>query len=78
MNKHEIKQAMAVEAKQLGFELVYADLRSGCFYVKSGAVVRMGRVWRNIARLDIAAQVNAICQYGDRLDTMSGSVYFVK
>ena len=67
---------MATEARNLGFELVYTDLRSGCFHVKSGAVVRMGHVWRRIDRAGIASQMNSVCQYGDRLDTLRGSVYF--
>ena len=76
MTKQDIKQAMQNEAQLLGFELVYADLRSGCFHVKSGAVVRMGHVWRRIDRAGIASQVNSVCQHGDRLDTLRGSVYF--
>lgn len=72
---HLIKQIMQMEAQNLGFELVYSDLRSGCFHIKQGSTVRMGFIWRNIKQDDIAAQMKSISQYGDRLDTLRGSIY---
>lgn len=76
MTTHPIKQAMQAAAKNLGFELIYSDLRTGCFHIKQGATVRAGYVWRNIKPADIAAQISITSQYGNRLDTMRGSAYF--
>jgi hypothetical protein len=72
---HQTKQFMQIEAQNLGFELVYSDLRTGCFHIKQGSTVRMGFVWRNIKQDDIAAQMKSTSQYGDRLDTLRGSIY---
>jgi hypothetical protein len=35
----------------------------------------MGFVWRKIKQEDIAAQMKSTSQYGDRLDTLRGSIY---
>lgn len=72
---HQTKQIMQTEAQNLGFELVHSDLRTGCFHIKQGDAVRMGFVWRNIKQDDIAAQIKSTSQYGDRLDTLRGSIY---
>ena len=76
MTAQETKQAMQTEAERLGFQLVYSNLRTGCFHLKHGTTVRMGFVWRRIDPAGIASQVKAVSQYGDRLDTMRDSVYF--
>ena len=67
MNTQMTKQAMATAAHNLGFELVHADLRSGCFHVKRGNEIRMGHVWRRITLADIATHVKLICNYGDKV-----------
>jgi hypothetical protein len=76
MTAHETKQTMQAAAERLGFALVYSDLRTGCFHIKQGTIVRRGWVWRNIKPNDIAAQVSSTSQHGDRLDTIRGSAYF--
>lgn len=76
MNTHPTKQAMQAAAHSLGFELVYSDLRTGCFHIKQGTTVRAGYVWRNIKPADVAAQISSASRYGDRLDTLHGSAYF--
>jgi hypothetical protein len=64
MTKQEIKQTLSEQAAIHGFALVYSDLRSGCFHVKNGAIVKMGHVWRNITPPDLAAHVRSVCVYG--------------
>ncbi len=76
MTTHPTKQAMQAAAERLGFQLVYSDLRTGCFHIKQGTTVRAGYVWRNIKPDDIAAQISSTSQYGNRLDNMRGSAYF--
>ena len=78
MTKQDTKQAMQSAAKALGFELVYTDLRSGCFHIQKGNIVRMGFVWRNINTDAITDQIKTVSQYGQRLDTMQGSQYSIK
>lgn len=77
MTKQDTKQAMQSAAKSLGFELVYTDLRSGCFHIKKDNTVRMGFVWRNITKDAITDQIKTVSQYGHRLDTMQGSKYSI-
>ena len=76
MTAHETKQTMQAAAERLGFQLVYSNLRTGCFHLKQGTTVRMGFVWKRIDPAGIASQVKTVSQYGDRLDTMRDSVYF--
>ncbi len=76
MTAQETKKAIQAAAQRLGFKMVYLDLRTGCFHIKQGVTVRMGFVWRRIDTVGIALQVKTVSQYGDRLDTMRGSVYF--
>ena len=78
MTAHETKQTMQTEAERLGFQLVYSNLRTGCFHIKQGTTVRRGYVWRRITPTDIADQIKTVSQYGDRLDTMRGSAYFTR
>ncbi len=78
MTKQDTKQLMQTEANAIGFEVVYSDLRTGCFHVKQGTVVRKGYIWRNISASDIPAQIKSVAKYGDRLDTMKTSIYFNK
>jgi hypothetical protein len=75
MTKQEIKNTLANAANQLGFELVYSDLRTGCFHIKQGSIVRRAYVWRNISVKDIIGQMKTAIEYGDRLDTMPNSKY---
>ena len=77
MNKQDTKKAMQSAAKAFGFELVYSDLRSGCFHIKKGQIVRMGFVWKNIDKDGITDQFKTVSQYGQRLDTMQGSKYSI-
>ena len=76
MTTHPTKHALQPEAERLGFQLVYSNLRTGCFHIKQGTTVRMGYVWKRIDPAGIASQIKTVSQYGDRLDTMRGSAYF--